>query len=211
MKTPKTKTIFLISAAALCILTSVAGVLVYESRLPYMTKYSFIMISAAGLCALISVLLNACERITEQLSGNLLKAKETELQSAQKELSELKRQNEELKTMCSAPKPCGVRPENAETDSDILRRKCETLEKFRSSFPYRIADGYILYNIIRTEIQVSSFSRWQIVGEYNGQLWECTMLRPDTQAYKEMLCLAAATTDPSELEELNISGQLLWN
>ena len=64
---------------------------------------------------------------------------------------------------------------------------------------------------MRTEIQVSNFSRWQVVGEYDNQLWEYTLLRPDTQSYKEMLSLVAATSVPAELEELNFSKQLLWN
>lgn len=38
-----------------------------------------------------------------------------------------------------------------------------------------------------------------------------TLLRPDTQSYKEMFNLAAATSAPTELKELNISEQLLWN
>ena len=98
-----------------------------------------------------------------------------------------------------------------ESNTEFLRKKCETIENFRNSFPYRIADGYILYNIMRIEIQVSGFSRWQLVGEFEGQLWEYTLLRPDTQSYKEMLSLAAATAEPAELKELNISEQLLWN
>ena len=101
--------------------------------------------------------------------------------------------------------------ESSKSDTELLLKKCETLENFRNSFPYRIADGYILYNIMRIEIQVSGFSRWQLVGEFEGQLWEYTLLRPDTQSYKEMLSLAAATAEPAELKELNISEQLLWN
>jgi len=64
---------------------------------------------------------------------------------------------------------------------------------------------------MRTEIQVSGYSRWQLVGEFDNQLWEYSLLRPDTQSYKEMLSLAAATSSPQELGELNVSGQLLWN
>lgn len=119
----------------------------------------------------------------------------------QEELRALQFQLEEMKAKISAPA----------SDMELLRKKCETIENFRNSFPYRIAEGYILYNIMRTEIQVSGYSRWQLVGECDNQLWAYTLLRPDTQSYKEMLSLAAATSSPQELSELNISEQLLWN
>lgn len=225
MKTPKIKFLFLIAVPALCVLAALSGVLVCESGLPYMTKYGFITSLLAGLCVLLVLMLNSYERIYEQLKGNLLvkkeeelaaaKAKrqetEQELQTSKKELRALQFQLDELKAKTSAFGPETAKPSALASESELLRKKCETLEKFRSSFPYRIADGYILYNIMRTEIQVSGFSRWQLVGEFDGQLWEYTLLRPDTQSYKEMLSLAAATEAPAELSELNISEQLLWN
>lgn len=218
MKTPKNKILFLIAVPALCILMSLAGVLVCESSLPYMTKYSFIMFLLTGLCVFLILMLHSYERTSEQLNGNLLVKKEEELQaaaeelqSAKKELRTLQIQADELKTRISANRPEPEKSSVPVSEADLLRKKCETIEKFRNSFPYRIADGYILYNIMRTELQVSGFSRWQLVGEFEGQLWEYTLLRPDTQSYKEMLSLAAATTAPAELSELNISEQLLWN
>lgn len=210
MKTPKTKILFLASVLSVCLLAVLAGILIQKSQLPYMTKYSFFMFLIAGLCALLILTSNAYERIAEHLSGNLLKKKDEELKEAKQRLKKLQAQAEELKERVSAlsvPK----QEEASKSDTELLLKKCETLEKFRGSFPYRIADGYILYNIMRTEIQVSGFSRWQLVGEFDGQLWEYTLLRPDTQSYKEMLSLAAATEAPAELGELNISEQLLWN
>lgn len=210
MKTPKTKILFISSVLSLCLLALLAGILTYESQLPYMTKYSFSMFLIAGLCVLIVLTSNAYERITERLNGDLLAKKEEALKETEQKLKELQAQTEELKERISA-QPVRRQEETKESDTELLRKKCETIEKFRSSFPYRIADGYILYNIMRTEIQVSGFSRWQLVGEFDGQLWEYTLLRPDTQSYKEMLSLAAATKAPAELSELNISEQLLWN
>ena len=78
------------------------------------------------------------------------------------------------------------------------------------SFPYTIAEGYVLFGVMRTELKVSAFSRWMLVGEIGGQLWAYSLLRPDTQSHKEMLCLAAGTHAPKELEELDLSKQLLW-
>ena len=103
-----------------------------------------------------------------------------------------------------------ARKEDALSELEQLRRKCETLEKFRSSFPYTIAEGYVLFGVMRTELKVSAFSRWLLVGEIGGQLWAYSLLRPDTQSHKEILCLAAGTHAPKELEELDLSKQLLW-
>ena len=221
MKTSKTKILFLVSSVTLSACASLCGVLVCESQLPYMTKYSFVMLLLIGVCVLLGLLANSFERLSEQLNGNLLtkkeeelqvageqlKAVQTQLQTTKEQLLAQQKQTEYLKTQI----PASGKENPVSNEIDMMRKKCETIESFRNSFPYKIADGYILYNVIRTEIQVSGYSRWQLVGEYEGQLWEYTLLRPDTQSYKEMLSLAAATNAPAELEELNISDQLLWN
>ena len=93
---------------------------------------------------------------------------------------------------------------------DNLRQKCEAIETFRNSFPYKIADGYVLYNIMRTDLQVGHASTWQIVGDYNGELWELSIVRPLSQTYKEMLTLVAATAEPNQIAALNQSTSLLW-
>ena len=93
---------------------------------------------------------------------------------------------------------------------DNLRQKCEAIETFRNSFPYKIADGYVLYNIMRTDLQVGHASTWQIVGDYNGELWEVSIVRPLSQTYKEMLTLVAATVEPNQIASLNQSTSLLW-
>lgn len=93
---------------------------------------------------------------------------------------------------------------------DAVKQKCETIEAFRNSFPYRISDGYVLYNIMRTDLQVGISSTWKIVGEYNGELWECNIVRSDTQSYKELLSLSVSTSEPSQIAALNLSQTLLW-
>ena len=93
---------------------------------------------------------------------------------------------------------------------DNLRQKCETIEAFRNSFPYKVADGYVLYNIMRTDLQVGHASTWQIVGDYNGELWELSIVRPLSQTYQEMLTLVAATAEPNQIAALNQSTSLLW-
>ena len=140
------------------------------------------------------------ERETElKDKSKAVAVREEKLKEQQEEFVELKQ-----KVLAAA------RKEDAPSELEQLRRKCETLEKFRSSFPYTIAEGYVLFGVMRTELKVSAFSRWLLVGEIGGQLWAYSLLRPDTQSHKEMLCLAAGTHAPKELEELDLSKQLLW-
>ena len=210
MKNSKSKILFYVSVLNIFLLVALAITLIQERHLPYMAKYSFSILLTTGLCAFLVLTSNVYERITEHFNKDILKKKKDALKEAEQKLKTLQERVDKLKEQISAVL---VRrhEEQAETDTELLRKKCEAIENFRNSFPYRIADEYILYNIIRTEIQVSEFSRWQLVGEFEGQLWEYTLLRPDTQSYKEMLSLAAATKAPAELSELNISEQLLWN
>lgn len=97
-----------------------------------------------------------------------------------------------------------------EEEYKTLKNKCDAIEAFHNSFPYKIADGYTLYNIMRTNLQVGRASTWQIVGDYNGDLWECSIVRPHTQSYKELLTLAVSTKEPNEVGALNQSETLLW-
>ena len=50
-------------------LAALSGVLVCESSLPYMTKYSFIMLLLAGLCVLLVLMINSYEHVSEQLKA----------------------------------------------------------------------------------------------------------------------------------------------
>lgn len=95
-------------------------------------------------------------------------------------------------------------------DTALLQEKCEAIEAFRNSFPYRISDTYVIFAVLRTELVPSSHSRWQIVGQIDNDLWEYSLLRPDTQSYKKMLCLVGSTKAPNKLKELNQSDTLLW-
>ena len=167
MKTPKTKFLFLAAVPAVCVLAALSGVLVCESSLPYMTKYSFIMLLLAGLCVLLVLMINSYEHVSEQLKGGLLVKKEEELEAAkvkqqetdqklqasQKELRALQFQMDELKAKISVFRPETAKGSAPASETELLRKKCEAIENFRNSFPYRIADGYILYNIMRTEIR----------------------------------------------------------
>ncbi len=225
MKIPKNKIALLVSILAVSALAVFCGILVMTSdSFTPNTKYSFTVLLLAIETAVIAVLFTMQEQLTQRKDNaaarkeiadqeKAVAEKETELKDKTKAVAareeKLKEQQEEfveLKQKVLA----AARKEDAPSELEQLRRKCETLEKFRSSFPYTIAEGYVLFGVMRTELKVSSFSRWLLVGEIGGQLWAYSLLRPDTQSHKEMLCLAAGTHAPKELEELDLSKQLLW-
>ena len=225
MKIPKNKIALLVSILAVSALAVFCGILVMTSdSFTSNTKYSFTVLLLAIETAVIVVLFTMQEQLTQRKDNaaarkeiadqeKAVAEKETELKDKTKAVAareeKLKEQQEEfveLKQKVLA----AARKEDAPSELEQLRRKCETLEKFRSSFPYTIAEGYVLFGVMRTELKVSSFSRWLLVGEIGGQLWAYSLLRPDTQSHKEMLCLAAGTHAPKELEELDLSKQLLW-
>ena len=225
MKIPKNKIALLVSILAVNALAVFCGILVMTSdSFTSNTKYSFTVLLLAIETAVIVVLFTMQEQLTQRKDNaaarkeiadqeKAVAEKETELKDKSKAVAvreeKLKEQQEEfveLKQKVLA----AARKEDALSELEQLRRKCETLEKFRSSFPYTIAEGYVLFGVMRTELKVSAFSRWLLVGEIGGQLWAYSLLRPDTQSHKEILCLAAGTHAPKELEELDLSKQLLW-
>ena len=225
MKIPKNKIALLVSILAVSALAVFCGILVMTSdSFTSNTKYSFTVLLLAIEAAVIVVLFTMQEQLIQRKDDaaarkeiadqeKAVAERETELKDKSKAVAvreeKLKEQQEEfveLKQKVLA----AARKEDALSELEQLRRKCETLEKFRSSFPYTIAEGYVLFGVMRTELKVSAFSRWLLVGEIGGQLWAYSLLRPDTQSHKEMLCLAAGTHAPKELEELDLSKQLLW-
>lgn len=186
-------------------LSLIAGIFVGNSDILVNSRYGFvIIICAAATFAVCSIVgyrdnrLNAvyCKRISDA-SEEAGKYKERMMDVAE-ERDSLKAQLEYYTS--------GAVKEEYET----LKNKCKAIESFRNSFPYKIADGYILYNIMRTNLQVGKASIWQIVGDYNGDLWECSIVRPHTQSYKELLTLVASTHEPNEVTLLNQSETLLW-
>lgn len=218
MKIPKNKIALLVSILAVSALAVFCGILVMTSdSFTPNTKYSFTVLLLAIEAAVIVVLFTMQEQLIQRKDDaaarkeiadqeKAVAERETELKDKSKAVAvreeKLKEQQEEfveLKQKVLA----AARKEDALSELEQLRRKCETLEKFRSSFPYTIAEGYVLFGVMRTELKVSAFSRWLLVGEIGGQLWAYSLLRPDTQSHKEMLCLAAGTHAPKELEELD--------
>ena len=202
MKTPDTKFIAYVSVIVLTVLGTLSGTLVCSSNLFPNSKYSFVALIVLGAAVVVYNILKRLDNISEKAYENTNAEKQKMIdnlntlnKAKDAKIAELTKQLE------SKPVP---------TDIETLQKKCDAIESFRNSFPYKIADGYVLYNIIRTELNVSSHSRWLLVGQHGDSLWAYSMIRPDTQSYKELLSLASSTTVPQELEELDQSTVLLW-
>lgn len=129
-------------------------------------------------------------------------------EKSEEEKAELQQEINALKEKLKNTLP--INPSSITDDRTSLLHKCAVLEEFRNSFPYSVSDKYVIYNVMRTEIEVSRFSRWQIVGAFGDELWQTSVIRPDTQTYKEMLMLISATKAPQEITGLNMPNDLLW-
>ena len=160
MKIPKNKIALLVSILAVSALAVFCGILVMTSdSFTPNTKYSFTVLLLAIEAAVIAVLFTMQEQLTQRKDDaaarkeiadqeKAVAEKETELKDksmavAAREQNLREQQNElvELKQLVLE----AARKEDVPSELEQLRRKCETLEKFRSSFPYTIAEGYVLF------------------------------------------------------------------
>lgn len=73
-----------------------------------------------------------------------------------------------------------------------------------------LTDDHVVYAIIRTELVVGKFSTWHIIGALGNELWDCCILRSDTQTYKEMQNLISATKNYNDISTLNLGNAILW-
>ena len=199
------KTLYLFVIGVIVALATIAGIFVSMSDILANSKYGFIVIICAAatvaVCAIVSYrdnCLNASyfKRFTDA---------QEEAGKYKERMMEVAEERDSLKSQLDYYTSGAVKDEY-----EMLKNKCEAIESFRNSFPYKIADGYLRYNIMRTDLQVGKASTWQIVGDYNGDLWECSIVRPHTQSYKELLTLVASTEEPNEVGALNQSETLLW-
>lgn len=203
MKTPKHQYVFYIVVTVIeSLLALVVAMLNSSDILPY-TKGTLIFLSVIGGNAAVFFITRffyvaATKSVLEQAG------KGTE--EIERLRAECLRKDDEIKMLQS--KLYAMAGE--ESDMVRLRQKCEAIEKFRNSFPLAISENYTIYNIMRIDLQTGDYSKWQIVGEYQDELWSYTLLRTDTQTFKEMLMLVSATKEPAGLKEINLGTELLY-
>ncbi len=199
------KTLYLFVIGIITALSLIAGIFVGNSDILVNSRYGFVVIiCAAATFAVCSIVSYRDKRLNEAYFKRLTNASE-EADKYKKRMMDIAEERDSLKSQLEYYTSGAVKDEY-----ETLKNKCDVIESFRNSFPYKIADGYILYNIMRINLQVGKASTWQIVGDYNGDLWECSIVRPHTQSYKELLTLVASTKEPTEIGALNQSETLLW-
>lgn len=199
------KPLYLFVIGIITALSVIAGIFVGTSDILVNSRYGFVVIICAAATAAVCFIVGyRDDRINAAYFKKYTDASE-EAEKYKKRMLEVAEERDLLKTQLEYYTSGTVKEEY-----ETLKNKCEAIEAFRNSFPYRIADGYILYNIMRTHLQVGKASTWQIVGDYNGNLWECSIVRPHTQSYKELLTLVSSTKEPNEVGNLNQSETLLW-
>lgn len=200
-----TRLICTIVTAIMCLLSTVCLFFTWYLRIPLIFKAYLTMILLAGIAAIVYFFLKERDETLFCKYGDDIEREKKDCERFKSRAEQLAAENESLSRKIN-----DLQSSNNLKDVDLLRERCETIENFRNSFPYIINKGYSIYNVIRTEVNVSAYSRWLIVGEYNNQLWSCYLLRPDTQTYKEMLSLAVSTTEPSGIEQLNQANTLIF-
>lgn len=202
MKTLKFQNVFFIIVSVLCLFACAYGIVVWETSLFITSKFTMIFLGVAALGFSVYVLTKALLSVGDDSTKKVLKEKDAQIETLAESLRDKTLKIKDLEELLKSEEAI---PE----DADKLRHKCESIEKFRNSFPYRISGNYVLFNIMRTELK-STHSKWMIAGEFKDQLWTCEIYRPDSQAYGELLTLISATDHPDKIQELDMCKELLW-
>lgn len=205
MNNKENRMLFLFLMVVINVFALIAGIYIGMSQILINSRYGFITIifTVAGIADYF-LMKYRDHRISDNVAKQLVAA-EADAKKYKDRMIEIAAERDKLSAELEAHNKVAVKEEY-----DALKQKCDTIEAFRNSFPYKIAEGYVLFNIMRTNLQVGKASTWQIVGDFAGDLWEVSIVRPHTQTYKEMLTLVAATTEPNKVAELNQSDTLLW-
>ena len=203
MKTPKLSILAIITAIAVNIISTLCGIFVWQcdDMLPT-SKYSFtcIILGVVGVSVYFFIRLLQSNEANKNLS--IIEKKDELINTLSKQIADKDSRISELVAEVISKKDL---PE----DIKNLQSKCEALENYRSSFPYKVAEGYVIYNIIRLEL-TATYSKWLIVGIFEEELWSYPIMRPAEQKYKEMLRLVSSTKEPEDLKELEQRENLFW-
>ena len=187
---------------ALCI---IAGVYVGMSEVLVNSKYGFItIIFVAGTLAVCAIVKQHDKALFNDYSEQYDLIKK-ENDTYKEYVIELTKQRDNYKKSLEH-----FTSEEFTNDYATLKEKADALESFRNSFPMQLADDHIIYTIVRTELVIGKYSTWHIIGALGNELWDCCILRTDTQTYKEMLNLISATKNYNEISALNLGNTILW-
>ena len=203
MKTHKLSILIVITAIAVNIISTLCGIFIWqcEDMLPT-SKYSFTCIILGAVGFSVYFFLRLFQSNEAEKNQDIIDKKDELINTLSKQIADKDSRISELVVEVFSKK---------DLSEDILKlqNKCEALENYRSSFPYKIAEGYVIYNIIRLEL-TATYSKWLIVGIFEDDLWSYPIMRPAEQKYKEMLRLISSTKEPEDIKELEQSENLFW-
>lgn len=203
MKNPKLSIIIVIMAIAVNIISTLCGIFIwlYDDMLPT-SKYSFTCIILGVVGVSVYFFLKLIQSNEAEKNQGIIKKKDDLINTLTVQITDKDKRISELTAEVLAKKDL---PE----DIRKLQYKCEALESYRNSFPYEVAEGYVIYHIIRLEL-TATYSRWLIGGIFEDELWSFAIMRSADQKYKEMLRLVSSTEKPEDLKELEQSENLFW-
>ena len=190
MNKPNKVTLQLILAVIIMTVSSIAGALILYSSIPFSVKLTALLVIWLVAAVGVGILLLYEKNLYVSSFTNFIQLQDSRIEQLQTAIAKHKAEKG--------------------TDTQQIKNKCDQIESFRNQFPLILSPNYSVFNIARTELQVASHSRWLLCGEYENDLWECTVLRPDVQTHDEMLELVKTTTQPEDLKELDQSQFLLW-
>ena len=205
MKTQEYRIFYIIAVACINLFALTIGVLLGASEMFINSKYGILVFIVSAAVAGISCLLYYRDKKQEEHFVKSYSVVVNEYNNAKKNLTELESKKKELEEKLN---------ENSNSKLnekfDQLKKKCDTIEAFRNSFPLNIAPRYAIYNIIRTNINAGQSSSWKIMGTFADELWECDVIRPETQLYGDMIIAAKNTKCPEDIQKFSVGNELFW-
>lgn len=204
MKQPKTLLASILPLVFTGILCCAISTAILFTGIPANTKLSFVFLIFGGGGYVMYI---GIKRLLEQ--ENVQSSKQAYEQANQywKPIcDDLAQKNQTLTTEAEALRKRSVSVAPPITGKSASAEKPK--EKAVPALPLVISDTYQVYALIKTEVAVSHYSRWKIVGRYADNLFELEVIRPDNQLFSEMVQLTAATANAQALESLSLHEEL---
>ena len=133
----------MIAAVVIVVLALLCAILVCLSSMPNGIKCraALLIIAASGavIAALMKPKAGGAELRELYEIRTKLQQTETELRKSRQNADALQQQLTQVSRAFPA-------------DTALLQEKCEAIEAFRNSFPYRISDTYVIFAVLRTEL-----------------------------------------------------------
>lgn len=205
MKKNDSKVVYTFIVAVITALAIIAGIYVGMSEIFVNSKYGFIMVIFIAATAAVCTIVGLHDKALFKDYSDRYNLIKKENDNYKEYIIELTRQRDNYKNDLEH-----FTSDEFNSEYTALKSKANALENFRNSFPMYLTDDHVVYAIIRTELVVGKFSTWHIIGALGNELWDCCILRSDTQTYKEMQNLISVTKNYNDIATLNLGNAILW-